>query len=187
MEAARTRPRFTTDDYDRMAEAGILTEQDRVELIDGEIVRKMTIGPRHAACVDRATRAFVINLGDTAIVRGQGPVRLGLFSEPEPDIVLLKPRADSYASNHPAEADVLLIIEVADSSLEFDRDVKLPLYAQAGIPEFWLVDLTTDTIFRHTAPRGRAYSQTTTHHRGEIIAPFLRPECLIDVAVLLPD
>ena len=187
MEAARTRARITTDDYHRMAEAGILTKRDRVELIDGEIVRKMTIGPRHGASVDRATRLFVTSTGDNVIVRVQGAVRLGLFSEPEPDIALLKSRADSYASSHPGPADVLLIVEVADSSLELDRDVKLPLYAQAGVPEFWLVDLTTDTIFRHTAPHGRAYRQTTPHHRGEIIAPFLLPECLIDVAVLLPD
>lgn len=186
MEAVQTR-RITTDEYARMAAAGVIAERDRVELIDGEIVAKMSLGPRHCACTDRANRLFVNALGDRAIVRLGGSVRLGLFSEPEPDVVLLKPRADFYASNHPGAVDILLMIEVADSSLEFDRHVKTSVYAGAGVPEFWLVDLTSSTIFRSTDPHGRAYARVEPSRRGDLIAPHLLPTCRIAVSDLLPD
>ena len=110
MDVAVTRRRFTVHDYHRMGDAGILSPTDRVELIDGEIVSKMAIGPRHGACVDRANRALTTTVGDSAIVRVQGSVRLDLFNEPEPDIVLLRPREDFYASAHPGPADILLVI-----------------------------------------------------------------------------
>ena len=186
MEAVQT-GRITTDEYARMAAAGVITERDRVELIDGEIVPKMSLGSRHCACTDRATRLLVQALGDRAIVRLGGSVRLGLFSEPEPDVVLLKPRPDFYASNHPSAADVFLMIEVADSSLQFDREVKAAVYAAADVPEFWLVDLISSTIFRSTDPHGRAYARVDTSRRGDVVAPRLLPTCRIAVSELLPD
>jgi len=118
MDVAVSRRRFTVDDYHRMGEVGILSATDRVELIDGEIVAMTPIGPRHGASVDRTNRVLVTAVGTSAIVRVQGSVRLDLFHEPEPDIVLLRPRADFYASAHPGPADILLVIEFAESSID---------------------------------------------------------------------
>src|SRR5262245_16793442 len=157
MSVAISRRRFTVDDYHRMGEVGILSPTDRVELIDGEIVTKMAIGPRHGACVDRATRALVTTVDTSAIVRVQGSIRLDLFNEPEPDIVLLRPRADFYASAHPGPEDILLVAEVAESSIDFDRSIKMRLYARAGVPEYWLVDLNEDVVRVHSEPLNGIY------------------------------
>src|ERR671938_544657 len=132
---------FSVDEYYRMGEAGILTEDDRVELIEGEIIEMSPIGSRHAACVNRLNTLLGRHLRQTAIVSVQNPIRLDAYSEPEPDVALLRPRADYYESGHPTPADALLIVEVADTSADYDRIIKLPLYAKAGIPEAWLVDL----------------------------------------------
>jgi Uma2 family endonuclease len=137
---------FTVDDYYRMAEAGILKSTDRVELIRGEIIEMSPIGRRHAASVDRATELFVTRLHGRAIVRVQNPNRLDQYSEPQPDISLLKPRTDYYESGHPEPADIYLVIEVSDTPLAFDRDVKLPMYAIAGIREVWIVDLNGSAL-----------------------------------------
>jgi Uma2 family endonuclease len=135
MDVAVSRRRFTVDDYHRMGEVGILSPTDRVELIDGEIVSMTPTGPRHGASVDRTNRVLVTAVGTSAIVRVQGSVRLDLFHEPEPDIVLLRPRADFYASAHPGPADILLVIEFAESSIDYDRDIKKRVYAKAGVVE----------------------------------------------------
>jgi Uma2 family endonuclease len=185
MPIARRKPVVTVDDYHQMADAGLLTENDRVELIDGEIVTKMTIGPRHNACVDRLTKSFVTGAGDDAIVRVQGSIGLSFLTEPEPDVVLLRAQPDFYAKALPTPADVLLIVEVADASLTFDRDRKRPLYAEAGVREFWLVDLTTDAIIVHRDPRGRAYRTVLRHGHGDTIAPVLLPRCEIRVEHLV--
>ncbi len=150
--------RFTVDEYHRMGEAGVFSENDRVELLDGRIYVMSPIGSEHASCVDRLTRLFVLRTGNDAVVRVQNPVRLADDSEPEPDLALLEPREDAYASEHPAPASVLLIVEVADTSLAFDRDVKLPLYAEAGIPEVWIVDLENDTVHAYRNPSGNGYA-----------------------------
>lgn len=151
------RRRFTVEDYYRMAEAGILTEDDRVELLDGEVVEMTPIGSRHAACVDRLTRLLASAVGDRAIVRVQNPIRLGRHSEPQPDLALLRPRPDFYAQAHPGPEDVLLVVEVADTSVESDRGVKVPLYARAGISAAWLVDLAGERVVVHTAPAPEGY------------------------------
>lgn len=185
MPIARRKPVVTVDDYHRMADAGLLTEDDRVELIDGEVVTKMTIGPRHNATVDRLTRAFVIGAGDDAIVRVQGSIGLSFLTEPEPDIVLLRAQPDFYVKALPTPADVLLIVEVADASLAFDRDRKRPLYAEAGVREFWLVDLTTDAVVVHRDPKGRVYRTVQRHVPGETISPALLGSCEIRLDNLL--
>jgi Uma2 family endonuclease len=128
-----TTKRFTADEYQRMGQVGILSQDDRVELIDGQVVAMTPIGMRHNACVSRATRALVFAAGEDAIVLPQGSVRLGSYHEPEPDLALLRPRADFYASRMAGPADILLIIEIADSSLEYDRDVKARIYATASV------------------------------------------------------
>lgn len=147
--------RFSVDEYEAMIRRGILSEDDRVELIRGEIIEKMPIGDEHSASVKKLNRILSGLVGDRAIVSVQDPIRLE-DSEPEPDIALLRPRSDFYASGKPQASDVLLLIEVADTSLEFDRTVKRPLYAQAGIQELWIVNLADRSveIYRQPKPTG---------------------------------
>jgi Uma2 family endonuclease len=185
MAAILTRRRFTADEYHRMGQAGVFSEHDRVELIDGEVVTMSPIGPRHAACVSKANRALVRAAGDGAIVRPQSPVRLDLYYEPEPDLVLLRPRADFYESRHVGPDDILLIVEIADTSIEYDRDVKAQIYATAGIPEYWLADLTAHIVLRYSSPERRGYRSVEECHRGESIAVRLLPACIIAVDALL--
>jgi Uma2 family endonuclease len=180
-----TKRRFTADDYQRMGETGILGPEDRVELIDGEVVAMTPIGPRHGASVDRANRALVTVAGDSAIVRVQGSVRLNLYNEPGPDIVLLRPRADFYASRLPGPADILLVIEIAESSIDYDRDMKARVYAVAGVREYWLADLTKNLVTCYSSPADGAYRNVRRCHAGQSIAPELLPDCTIEVDVLL--
>ena len=176
---------FTADEYQRMGQVGILTEDDRVELIDGEIVAMTPIGTRHNASVNRGNRALVRAAGDAAIVQSQGSIRLDQYSEPEPDLVLLRPLADFYASRPAGPDDILLIIEVAQSSIDYDRDVKAPLYAAAGIPEYWLVDLNTDVVWRFSSPERGMYRSSEQCRRGQSVAPQLLPTCHIAIDELL--
>jgi Uma2 family endonuclease len=177
--------RFTADDYQRMGQTGILSSEDRVELIDGEVVAMSPIGPRHSACIDRANRALVILLGDRAIVRIQSSVRLGRYNEPEPDLVLLRPQADFYASHLPGPADILLIVEFAESSLDYDREVKAPLYAGSGVPEYWVVDLNSNQLVCYADAADGTYRTVRHHRRGESAAPGQLPGCPIAVNDLL--
>ncbi len=181
------RSRFAADQYQRMGELGILSENDRVELIEGEIVVKMGIGSRHNACVNRANRFFVTALGERAIVQVQGSFRLNLYSEPEPDLVLLRPRADFYASQLAGPADVFLVIEIADSSIEYDHKVKGRIYAEWEIQEYWIADLNENLLWRYSHPRGGAYQSILQYQRGESLAPQMLPDCAIPVDVLLTE
>ena len=161
------RRRFTVEDYHRMARAGILTEDDRVELLEGEIVEMTPIGSRHAACVDRLTRLLTSALRDRVIVRVQSPIRLSQHSEPQPDLALLRPRPDFYVRAHPGPEDVLLVIEVAEASAEPDRAVKIPLYARAGVPAAWLVELAEERITGHEGPTPEGYRIVGELRRGD--------------------
>ncbi len=172
---------FTVEEYHEMARAGILDEDDRVELLAGEIVEMSPIGSRHAACVDQLNKILVQQIGNKAIVRVQNPIRLSPYSEPQPDLALLKPREDFYANGHPTPEDVFLIIEVAESSVEFDRDVKLPLYAEAGIPEVWIVDLEARFLEVYRNPTARTYSIIKKYKPKERIAPQAFPEVTVDL------
>jgi Uma2 family endonuclease len=166
--AGQVAPRlFTTDEYHRMAGAGILTRDDRVELIEGEIVRMSPIGGPHQACVDRLNSLLVSRFGKRAIVRIQGPVILGRHSEPQPDISVLRPRADFYAGGHPRPPDVLFLVEVIDTSGSYDRGRKLPLYSRSRIPEVWLVDLERQVIDIYRQPALRAYRLEQRVTRGQ--------------------
>jgi Uma2 family endonuclease len=175
------RRRFTVDDYYRMAAAGVLGEDDRVELIDGEIIELSPIGSLHAGYVNRLARCFIGGLGERAVVAVQNPVRISDLSEPQPDIAVLEPRADAYTTAHPLPADVLLLIEVADSSLAFDRHLKAPLYALCGIRELWIVDVEARRIavFRDPGPEG--YRTESTAGLGETIHPVAFPDLPVDV------
>src|SRR5688572_439926 len=152
-----------------MIAAGILDENDRVELISGEILNKMSIGPSHAATVKRLNRIFSNLVADRCVVSVQDPIALDDFSEPEPDLALLAPRADLYGSSHPTPGEVYLIVEVADSSLRFDRERKIPLYAAAGIPEVWLVDLIEKLLTRYRNPMRGNYTEISQHGASETI------------------
>ena len=159
--------RFTVDEYHKMAEAGILGEDDRVELLEGEIVQMSPIGRRHAAHVKRINRIFTRTLGDRAVVGVQDPVRLDEHSEPQPDVVLLRPRADFYEQGHPGPEDVLLLVEVAETSLDADRDYKLPLYARNGIAEVWIVDIAGGVVEVNRRPGPTGYSESVRRSRRE--------------------
>lgn len=176
---------FSVDDYYRMIDAGILSEDDRVELIEGEVIKMSPIGKFHAACVNRLNALFNRLLGRTVIVSVQNPVRVDDFSEPQPDISLLKPRDDFYSSGYPTPADVLLIVEVADTSIQFDRMRKIPLYAQAGIPKVWLVDLGRDLIEVYAKPAGGLYQDFREARRGETLTLSSLPNLVISVEDIL--
>jgi Uma2 family endonuclease len=179
--------RFTADEYQLMGQAGILSDDDRVELMDGEVVTLTPIGPRHNASVNRATRAMFAAVGNTEIVHVQGSVRLDAFHEPEPDIVLLRPREDFYSSQLPGPADILLVVEIAEASVEYDRDVKASAYAASGILEYWLVDLRDDSLTCHTDPDASGYRTLQIRRRGESVAPRSLPHCTIPVDAFLVD
>jgi Uma2 family endonuclease len=170
MAVELTRRRFTTADYHRMLETGIVREGDRVELIEGEIVEMAAMGARHMDVVSRFTHGFVREMGDHSIVRVQGPILLSDRSEPEPDLVVAVPRPGRYHRSHPTPEDILLVVEVSDSSLEYDRQIKLPLYARAEIPETWLADLNGGVVLVHREPSDGAYRVVHLAGRGERIA-----------------
>ena len=179
-----TRPQhrlFTVEDYYRMAQVGILGEDDRVELIEGEIIQMTAIGSRHAACVDRLTATFVRALASRVVVHVQNPVRLSELSEPQPDLALLKPRGDYYQERHPGPDDVLLVVEVADSSLEYDRSVKLPLYAAAGVQEVWVIDLTRDRVESFRIPDAAGYLEAWVLEAQDTVAPLAFPDVTVSV------
>jgi Uma2 family endonuclease len=173
--------RLNISQYHQMSEAGIFSENDKVELINGEIIEMSPIGRRHTACVNRLNSVFSQLLGKKVIVAVQNPIILNNLSEPEPDIALLQPRADFYESGHPQPQDIFLLIEVADSSLEYDRDVKIPLYASSGITEVWLVDIYEQVIFVYRFPSENCYSYIKNLSRGEKMSIQAFPE--INLAV----
>jgi Uma2 family endonuclease len=177
--------RFTVDEYHRMAEAGVLTQDDRVELLDGEILVMSPIGSRHAATVARIQDLLARALGGRAIVWVQNPIRQRPFSEPQPDVCLLRPRADFYSARHPEAPDILLLVEVADTSLGYDRERKIPLYARSGMAETWLVNLPEDAIDVHRQPQAGAYADLRTARRGETVSPLAFPGLALSVDDIL--
>jgi Uma2 family endonuclease len=186
MHTETTKKLFTVDEFYRMGEAGIFTENDRVELIDGEIIQMSPIGLRHATVVDRTNRLFMtLALENRANLRIQNPMRLDRYNEPLPDIVLLAPREDFYVTHHPAGDEVFLAIEVSDTTLRYDRDVKMSLYAKHGIRESWIADIAGDAIlvFRDPAPDG--YHTCLTFRRGESLSPLAFPDLALHVDRML--
>ncbi len=179
-----TRHKLDVDAYHRMADAGILGEDDRVELIDGEIIDMAPIGQGHAATVNGLNRALVMACGTRAIVSVQNPVRLDRLNEPQPDFAVLRPRADFYAKGkRPGPRDVLLLVEVAHSSLRFDQTVKLPLYARAGIPELWIVDLHRRALDAYRRPTGGEYAEVATHRPGDQLALAAAPDLIVTLSL----
>ena len=171
--------RFTVAEYYAMVEAGVLAEDDRVELLDGLVVNMAPIVSRHGGCVNICTRLFSRLVGERAILQVQNPIHLNDDSEPQPDLALLRERPDFYSSSHAEAEDVLLLIEVADTSLEYDRNEKLPRYARAGIPEVWLAVLPEDVVEVHTEPTENGYRVTRRMRAGDV----LRPGCFEDIEI----
>jgi Uma2 family endonuclease len=180
-----TRRRFTTAEYHAMAEAGVLAEDERVELITGEIVRMGPIGSRHIGCVIFLQEELSVGLRRRANLSVQNPIQVSDGQEPQPDLAILRFREDRYRDLLPVPADVLLIIEVADSSAAYDRNVKLPLYAHAGIPEVWLVRLREACIEVHRKPAATGYEEMRTLHSGDRVAPLAFPDLELAVASIL--
>ncbi|MBI4311826.1 MAG: Uma2 family endonuclease [Chloroflexi bacterium] len=172
---------FTVGDYHRMAEAGILTEDDRVELICGEITEMAPIGSRHANSADGFNELLGEALRGRAVVRVQNPITIDEHSEPQPDIVLAHPPRGRYAGAHPGPGEVFLVVEVADTTLQFDREVKLPLYAKAGIPEVWIVDLVGHRIETYRDPTPYGYREPRYRYPGETLSPSAFPDVILKV------
>ena len=177
--------RFTVDDFERMVESGILTAEDRVELIDGQVVEMSPIGMKHGAAVDSAAEFFITSCKGRAKVRIQGPVRFGDGSQVQPDLALLRPRGDFYASRYPQAEDVLLLIEVADSSILLDRNQKVPIYAREGVSEVWLVNLLNDTVETFRRPQNGAYADQSVVQRGSVLSPLALPDLRVRVEDLI--
>jgi Uma2 family endonuclease len=180
-----TRRRFTTAEYMRMGEAGVLGEDDRLELIEGEILELAPIGYGHAACVRRLTSLFSRLLGGSVQVSVQNPIDLGERTQPQPDLVLLRPRGDFYSSAHPTPSDVLLLVEVAETSGEYDRQIKLPLYAQSGVDEVWLVDLRQRRVIVYREPSERSYRTAQIFQSSDALSSATFPALVVTVADIL--
>jgi Uma2 family endonuclease len=178
--------RFTVDEYHRMGQIGVLQPDARLELIQGEILDMTPIGSRHAACVAALDELFA-ECRQHALVWVQNPLKLSVYTEVQPDIVLLKRRTDRYAYKIPDAADALLVIEVCETTLSYDRDVKVPLYAAAGVPEVWLISLKDQTLSRYSRPRSTDYEIINNHHKGDNLAPAYLPTCAIPLAEILPE
>lgn len=161
--------RFRVEDFRKMTEIGILPEESGWEIIDGYLIDKMSIGSNHAGTVNILNRAFTILLGKEAIVSVQNPVHIDDYNEPEPDIALLKPREDFYTKSLPEPKDVLLLVEVSDSTVEYDREIKKTIYAEVGIAEFWLVNLKEDTIECYSQPKNGNYRLAQIFETGETL------------------
>lgn len=184
--------RLTLDEYHRLIEMGFFPLGERVELLEGVLHRMSPKGPRHAAVLTELLRMFIAALGTRVEVRAQDPITIPASqSEPEPDLTLVQPREGGYVDRHPYPEEVLLLVEIADTSLRDDRDVKLPVYAAAGIEECWIINLVEDQVevYREPTvlPDGRAvYRQRTLHVVGDTITPLRFPDCRVDVTTLLP-
>jgi len=171
---------ITIDDYDRMIAAGILHEDERVELLEGEIVCMAAIGLTHSNVVSFLIRWFARRLPESAHVRAQDPIRLPPGSEPQPDLTIVRSATGTHLRMLPGPEDILLLIEVADTSLAYDRDVKLPLYAAAGIAEVWIVDLAGERVLVNRAPRRGRYARRTTVARGGVLTSAAFPALALD-------
>ena len=177
------RKRFTVEEYHRLGEVGLLHEDDRIELIDGELVEMAAIGIAHANAIVELDELANRTVRHVARISAQNPIHLGPRSEPQPDLALIRRRR--YSVTHPTPEDIFLVIEVSDSSLAYDRAIKLPLYAAAGIPETWIVDLNGLVIERHSGPREGRYTQIVIAAPGDTLASLILPAFIVSVAEIL--
>jgi Uma2 family endonuclease len=179
------RHRHTVDEYHRMGQAGVFAADARLELIDGEVIDMAPIGTRHASMVKRLIALLSAATQGQAIVAAQDPLRLSMSSEPQPDLMLLRPRADFYAQAHPGPTDVLLLIEVSDSTSAYDRGIKLDLYAKHGITEVWIVDLDDNVMRFFRGCDGERYADITTSNAPRVTPVAALPSITLDLTGLL--
>ena len=179
-----SRHRWTVAELHRFIQCGAFTPEDRLELIEGDLIDMAPIGPEHAGCVDQLNRQFNQQTPSDCWVRIQNPVTLSDASEPQPNIVIARALTEPYTKRHPSAEDVLLLVEVADTTGGYDRGVKLPFYAASGIKEFWLIDLQRREIEVYRDPKGNRYGSVTTYCEGEI-KPYLVPGVVVSVTALL--
>jgi len=178
------RLRFSVDDYYKMIDQGMVEDYEKCEIIDGELIKKMTIGDRHAAAVNWLTRFFITNVSENILVSIQNPLRLGDYDEPEPDIVLAD--LTKYdGKRHPRPAETILVIEVSDSTLKYDREIKIPLYAEAEIPEVWIVNLPNRIVEIHHQPSVGIYQFAKIFEQGETVTSFVLPDLALEVDSIL--
>ncbi|MEZ2229775.1 Uma2 family endonuclease [Microcoleus sp.] len=175
---------FTVQEYHLMSDAGVFANE-RVELIEGEIIQMAAIGTRHASSVKRLTRCFSLIPEELATLGVQDPIQLTEKTEPQPDVVLLQPRADYYATAHPVPSEVLLLVEVADSTVDNDRNIKVPIYARSGIQEVWLWDLEVNCLEVYRNPTANGYTSIQKFERGEMVSPLAFPEFEVSVDFIL--
>jgi len=185
MQIETTKKLFTIDEYYGMAKAGILRPGERVELIDGEIFQMTPIENRHLGCVNRATRLFVAAFLGRAVVSVQHPVQLTNYTEPQPDVAVLKFRTDDYSGKKPEAEDTILILEVSDTTLRFDRKIKMPRYAAAGISEMWIANLEDNELLVYRDPEGDTFRTALTLHRGDSLSVVAFPDAVFSVDELL--
>ena len=184
--AMMTRHKISADDYYRMIDAGILGSEDKVELIEGEIIDMAPIGQDHEAAVNGMNRALVLACGDKAIVSVQNSIRLDASSVPQPDFAVFLPRADFYRTGtRPGPAETLLLVEIAKTSIRYDRRVKLPLYARAGIAEYWIADLGKNLLDAYRHPDGERYTERKTYGPSDSLPLVLAPDIVVPLALAL--
>ena len=176
------RHQFAVKQFHQMAESGILSENDRLELIRGEMIDMSPIGRRHAGCVNRLVNLLIQLLGKQIVLAPQNPVELDETSEPQPDIALLKPRPDFYRNSHPQPEDIFLLIEVADTTVKYDREVKIPLYAEVNIPEVWLLDVNQEVVEVYRNPLQGVYQDVQKLVKNQILSTLAFPDVHINVS-----
>jgi Uma2 family endonuclease len=185
MSTEATKKLFTVEEYYRMAEAGVLPELPRTELVEGEILEMSSMGIPHAMAITRASRRFSRLFDDSVEVRVQLPLPLSRFSEFEPDLCLVRSERPAIETRHPQPADVFLVMEISDSSLRYDRDIKLPIYATAGVPEVWIIDLPNRILHVFREPAGRVYNVVLRLNATDSASTMAFPEIEIAVSDLV--
>jgi Uma2 family endonuclease len=178
--------RFTAAEYHRLTDRGVLRPDERVELVDGIIVRMAAMNSPHFACIARLNRWFSDNTGADVLIAPQLPIHLSDHSEPEPDIAVLKARDDDYEESLPQPEDALLVIEVSDTTFRYDRRVKLPMYARAGLTEVWIVDLPRARVLVFRDPHGDDFTTEIVFRRGDVLTPLALPQLALPVSEVLP-
>jgi Uma2 family endonuclease len=176
---------FTVQEWHHMGKTGLFGEDARMELLDGEVIEMAPIGSRHAGCVKYLARALIVAAGDRAVVAIQDPVVLDNRSEPQPDLAVLAPRSDGYRESHPTPPEIILLIEVSDTTLAFDRDVKAASYGRAGVPECWIVDLAGDQVLVLRSPGPGGYGDVRVLHRGETAGVATLSDIVLPVSDVL--
>ncbi|MBP0018468.1 MAG: Uma2 family endonuclease [Cyanobacteria bacterium SBLK] len=181
MTAQLLRKKFTVSEFCKMAETGIFSDEDNIELIEGEIVEMGKIGRRHAAYCDRLNDLFRDKFAKQVLLRVQSPIELNNLSQPQPDLALLRRREDYYESGHPQPHDIFLLVEVADTTIDSDREIKIPLYGKNGILETWLIDINAQCLEVYRDPSSQGYQSTQKLRRGQSIASLIFPTIAIEV------